>query len=76
MKKYLQGYPIGSYENLYVNIARMRNGEWAVCWYPKWVAASRLSQAVAQRKEFLNYLRANGGEKIWPLDSVKTIKII
>lgn len=67
------------YEAGYINIARMRNGNWSVCWYAKWFGSTRRNEAVVLRKEWLEFLqKATGGKKksCWKENMLKTIRVV
>lgn len=54
-----------------VLFTRGRFPEWQPCFYPQWLGASKLGEAVAQRKKFY----ADLPKGVWKPEQFKTIKV-
>lgn len=63
------------YQSAYINIARMGNGDWIVCWNSKYFGAERRHEAVRLRCLWLDDLQKYGSNK-WKAHHLKTIKIL
>lgn len=67
------------HEAAYINVARMLNGDWCVCWEPKYFGAYKRSDAILLRQDWLEHLWAHTGGKgrsSWRANDLKTIRIL
>lgn len=67
----MKGEPLYS---LYVNIARMRDGSWVICWDSKYLGACKLKDAQRLRILWIEELR--GKSRYWNKKNVRTIRVI
>lgn len=69
--EFLQGR---RYEKLYLNVARMHDGSWAVCWDARWCAADTLTKACMSRRAWLEHLQ-EVAPGTWTARSLRTIRV-